>query len=238
MSLPCSYRHVAHSVLRRCWDGPRGVAWLSDCEREVYASWRDFRRRESWLFGRILAKQLILHEANVLPDAMRDIHPAEIQIHSRDSLNRATRPRVLSHGQLQAWSLSIAHSDQSVLVALSVAPRVSVGVDVTPVQALSDGFVDMWLTPWERQWLHNQRDQGKLSMASALWAVKEAFYKAVNVGEGFAPCRIEVCPRVCGGYGLRFAGAEPDGLWRVHLIEADKEIAVIVTVVKPSSGES
>lgn len=235
MGAPFVYRHATRSMLRRSWHGPSGEAWLSECEREVYAGLRDVRRREAWLFGRILAKQLIL-ERIAPPVGEGVIHPAEIQIHSRDGMDRAIRPRVVLDGRLQHWFLSIAHSDQSVLVALSEAPGVSVGADVMPVQALSDGFEEMWLTAWERGWLRNQRDKGKPHLVSMLWAVKEAFYKAVNVGERFVPSRVEIRAGALGEYSLRLKGAEVGGLRRVHVEAVGEELIVIVTVAAGNSG--
>jgi phosphopantetheinyl transferase (holo-ACP synthase) len=157
----------------------------------------------------------------------RAIHPAEIDIQSRDGLGRATHPRVTLRGRLQPWAVSIAHSDQSVLVAVSRIPGMSVGVDVAPVQTWSDGFLEMWLTLGERQWL---RSVGDLRLASTLWAIKEAVYKAVNIGEPFTPGRIEVCPRAGGGYTYRWDGAKPGAAHTIDVIGSDQEIAAIVIV--------
>ncbi|MFQ5570905.1 MAG: 4'-phosphopantetheinyl transferase family protein [Rhodothermales bacterium] len=229
MGAPFVYRHIGRSILRHSWDGPTGEGWLSACERDVYAGLRDARRREAWLFGRIVAKQLIL-DAIRPPVGEGTIHPAAIQIHSRDGLGRAIRPRVVLDGRLQHWFLSIAHSDQSVLVALSGAPGVCVGADITPVQAMSNGFQDMWLTAWERRWLRKQGDQKRSHLLSTIWAVKEAFYKAVNVGEQFVPSHVEVRTDALGGYSLRLKGAELGGLSTVHVAEAGTEVSAIVTV--------
>jgi phosphopantetheinyl transferase (holo-ACP synthase) len=209
---------------------------LSDGEREVYAELRDVPRREGWLLGRIMAKRLILGTLMAPPALGRGIHPAVVQIHSRDGLGRAIRPRILLHGRLQPWSLSIAHSDRSVLVALSDAPGVSLGVDVTLHQALGAGFEDTWLTPWERGWLRDQVGQGRPPATSALWAVKEAFYKAANGGEPFVPRRIEVRLGEGGDHGVRFGDVDLGDACRVQVAEVDTEIVAIVTTGAERSG--
>lgn len=230
MGMQFVYQHTARDILRCSGYGENGEAWLSDAEREVYVELQDACRREGWLFGRILAKQLLLDKLATQLAGVGVIHPAEIQILSRNGLGRAIRPRIMLRGQLQDWSLSISHSDQSVLVALSEVPRVSIGTDVSLMQMQIEGFVNMWLTPWERRWVRNV---GDLRLVSMLWAIKEAFYKAINVGEPFTPSRIEVRPCTLNGYSLRFDGAEPGKVCKVHIPEIDEQVVVIVTVADP-----
>ncbi|MBM2813021.1 MAG: 4'-phosphopantetheinyl transferase superfamily protein [Chloroflexi bacterium] len=206
-------RYLSRRVLLRAWRGAEAEDWLSPSEREVFAELRDPSRREGWLCGRLLAKRLILDDVLAPSVGEEAIHPTEIDIHSRDGLGRATRPRVTLRGRLQPWALSIAHSDRSVLVALSRAPGVSVGVDVAR------------LTPRERRWVHSA---GEMRLASTLWAVKEAIYKAVSYGEQFTPLRIEVCPRAGGGYTYHWDGAEPEAAHTIHIADSDRETAAIV----------
>lgn len=219
-------RYLSRRVLLRAWRGAEAEDWLSPSEREVFAELRDPSRREGWLCGRLLAKRLILDDVLAPSVGGEATHPTELDIHSRDGLGRATAPRVTLRGRLQPWALSIAHSDRSVLVALSRAPGVSVGVDVAPVlQTWKDGFLEMWMTPRERRWVHSE---GETRLASTLWAVKEAIYKAVSYGEQFTPLRIEVCPRAGGGYTYRWDGATPDAAHTIHVADSDRETAAIV----------
>lgn len=229
MSRPLVYRHALRSGLRG-WEGSYGKAWLSDAERADSAGLHDSRRREAWLFGRLLSKQVIVSRMAALPGAREAVRPEHLQISSRDGLGRATRPRILLHGRLRDWSLSLAHSDQSVLVAFSEDPGVAVGVDVAPIQSPKAGFVDLWFTPWERAWAGEREDQAPRRLAS-LWAVKEAFYKAVNIGERFAPSRIEVRVDLLGGYVVRCDGSWPGGICRVRVAATDGEVAAVVAVI-------
>ncbi|HEY7676618.1 MAG TPA: 4'-phosphopantetheinyl transferase superfamily protein, partial [Candidatus Methylomirabilis sp.] len=213
---PFAVRLEARSALRLAWPGSSGEAWLSDGEREVYATLRDARRREAWLFGRLLGKDLILSGMAAAPGARGPGGPGRLEILSRDGLGRAIRPRVLVEGRLRRWALSLAHSDRFVLAVFSQEPGAAVGVDVTPVRPPRAGFLDLWFTPWEHAWIRAQGGRGP-RCAAALWAVKEAFYKAVNAGERFAPNRIEVRVDPAGRYAVRCGGSRPEGPCEVRV---------------------
>jgi phosphopantetheinyl transferase len=215
--------------MRRAWARPGGEAWLSEPEREAYAVLRDARRREAWLFGRLLCKELILAMRIAAGSPGGGVEPGQIEVLSRDGLGRPARPRVLLHGRLQPWSLSLAHSDQSVLVGLSRDGRLATGVDVTPIQSPDAGFLDLWFTPRERAWIRAKFDQAA-RWAATLWAIKEAFYKAVNVGESFAPRQIEVRVDPLGGYVVRWLGSRPTGPCRVRVAAGRSEVVAVVTV--------
>jgi phosphopantetheinyl transferase len=214
--------------LRCAWPGCRGETWLSDSEREVYAHLQNAQRRETWLFGRLLSKELILDMLAAAGGPGWAVDPVHVEVLSRDGLGRPTRPRVLLKGRLQHWSLSLAHSDQSVLVGLSRLDGVAIGVDVTAPQPSRAGFLDLWFTLRERAWIRAQSGQASRETAT-LWAVKEAFYKAVNVGEGFAPQRIEVGANPQGGYAVQWLDSRPTGRHRVRVTAGRTEIAAVVT---------
>jgi hypothetical protein len=61
--------------------------------------------------------------------------------------------------------------------------------------------------------------------------VKEAFYKAVNGGDRFAPGQIEVRVEPLGGYGVRWHGFRPGDPCRVRVAAGSKDVAAVVTVV-------
>jgi phosphopantetheinyl transferase len=222
------------------------VAWLGQAEREVYDDLRDRGRREAWLFGRLLAKELILADlAGRSPTTRWD--PAEIEIHSRDGLGRPIRPRVVVGGQLQPWSLSIAHSDTTVLLALTRQSAVSVGVDLaSPVAAAARGL-GSWFTPAERRWLDqcpaDGRDgpiwpAGRAWRAAVVWAAKEAGYKAIGATEGFSPGRIEVQPGRDGACLVTIDQPGQRTRCRVDIGSAGDEVAAVATVTRNGPGPS
>lgn len=201
--------------------------WLSPGEREVLEQLTDPRRREAWMCGRLLGKQLLVNEVVRAQQLDGGVGPEQIEIHSLDVLGRPTRPRVTVQGRLQPWHLSIAHTQQSVLVAVSCNPRLSVGVDIAAAGQFGNGFRELWLTPAERRWCENAQDHG---LVSTLWAIKEALYKAANRGERFAPASIEVSPDLEGGYTWSANGRGSRSSVTVRVAALDGEIAAIAAV--------
>jgi phosphopantetheinyl transferase len=197
-----------------------GTAWLTAAEKETYAELKAERRREEWLIGRRLAKELIFEATTGMP-----LNASDVEISSRNGLGLRTRPRVTIGGRAQFWSLSIAHSDDLVLVALSTYTGVSLGVDVVPVQSWTKASLEIWFTAAERQWMKTGA-----ARPSTLWAVKEAVYKAVNCGEPFVPQRIEVWPKPGGGYGYLRHGTPPCAGDEIRVVESNEQ-AMAITVV-------
>lgn len=217
--------HAARDMLRRAGYESQRERWLSRAEWEVGGSLADGRRREAWLFGRVLAKHVILGRIRGSGARGRPVRPSEIHIDSHDGLRRATRPRITVDGRLQPWSLSIAHSDQSVLVAFSDTPGLSVGADLTPTRAEGQGFLETWMTAAERAWL---RDRDEPRLASTLWAIKEAVYKASNANEPFTPRRVEVCRDAGGRWSARLGGAAAPDVCQIHVARVGcQQIAAI-----------
>ncbi len=178
-----------------CW----GCRWLSPTERQSYEQMGDLRRRSAFLFGRLLAKRLILSKCRDLAGVAALIHPAAIDIDSGLSRGRRERPHVSILGQTFSWSLSIAHTDRAVLVALACEPGMTVGVDIVGPAKFGRGFAEMWFTAAERRTVQVAGSE----LATQLWAVKEAVYKAAGNGRPFAPRAIEVLPNPVGGFECR-----------------------------------
>lgn len=183
------YRYATIGEL--CGAEAQGTAdrWLSPDEAQRVHSLKHAGRRRSWLAGRVLAKRMVLD--HVVGDGMkrRGIHPARVEIRSGDVRGWRCRPAVWLDGRSLPVSLSISHTDQSVLVALVCRAGVSVGVDLVDHAILRARFVEFWFTEAERRWLETKTDS---RWTAAVWAVKEAVYKAVNQGEAFRPRAIEV----------------------------------------------
>ena len=177
-------RFMSISAMRGVLDRERPEGWLTPAELERWRGFRSPRRALQWLGGRWLAKQILAVTATVVSVAPRDLH-----VESQDGQNRAVRPRVFFRGRLQPWSVSISHSDDAFFVAATTQAGVRVGVDVMPLKPLARQFTDFWFTTRERQWCLRHADP----LAPCLvWSVKEAYYKASNEGEPFAPRRLDV----------------------------------------------
>ncbi len=184
------------------WDRGLGPDWLSRAEHAELAHWRDPSRRKAWQASRFMAKRMILDRL-----AGATWHAREIEILARDGRGRPTRPQIVLGRRRMPWSLSISHTSERVWVALSTAGGVSLGADLTPLERYGEGFVRTWFTPAEQAALRSAPPES----AATFWAVKEAVYKACNVGEKFAPARIEVRQTVqglrCTYRGVDLAGA-------------------------------
>jgi len=214
-----------HALDRRC-DRGAGLSWLTPGERETYFGFRDASRRQAWLLGRVLAKELVL--ATALGTPLTTTQAARLEIWSRDGLGRSLAPRVFLDGRAQPWSLSISHSDVSVLVALSCDGSAWVGVDLVPPGALGANRLDPWLTPREREWLSTVPEGERRAGASIVWAIKEATYKAIGGGARFVPRRVEACAGPANSWHARVDGRAIPGIVRV--VATEREVAAVVTV--------
>jgi hypothetical protein len=218
--------HWPRHALGRPWDRGPGLGWLTTGERETYGVFRDASRRQAWLLGRLLAKEVLLERALGTLATWSDA--GRLEICSRDGLGRSIAPRVFLDGRVQPWSLSIAHSDASILVALSCDAGVWVGADLVPCGAFGARGLDAWLSPREREWLGTAPAGERPARASILWAIKEATYKAVGGGERFMPRRVEACAGPADSWRALVDGRAIAGTVRVATTET--EVAAVVTV--------
>lgn len=188
---------------------------LSPREKRESASWRDPRRRQEFLRGRVLCKQLITEQLGAA-------RASEVEILSRDANGLAIRPQALLAGRPLPLSVSIAHTEHGVLAAIGNESLVRIGVDLMPRGPLPAGFARMWFTRAEQAWFANA---GSSEIGSFLWAAKEAVYKACNHGEPFDPAAIEILSSGAGTYRGRLLAQ-----LRLRSWEIDKQVAVVASV--------
>ena len=196
-------------------------AWLSDAERRECERYRDESRMRQWRAGRRLAKKLLSEQ--LVPWT---VDLSEIEILSRDDQGRAVRPEVRIQGKPKPWCVSISHSYRGVLVGISLNPRIQVGVDLAEKEELNPHSLVFWFSGRERQRL---REAGARP-AAVSWAVKEAVYKAINLGESFVPKKFEVFPRELGGYECRHEGKSLKDRSRISVWDVDDHVAVTAVV--------
>ena len=197
-------------------------AWLSAQEQREFERLHDPRRREQWLAGRWLSKQL-LQEATGVKNASR------FEILTRDQRQRGVRPRMLLDSHILDWTLSIAHSDRGLLVAIAPSNVWSVGVDLVVDVPSHESFSRTWFTPLEHRWLQDDPQ----SRARTLWAIKEAVYKAAHVGEAWDPRQIEVSPRSAGQFECSYRGRRLERLG-IELREVDAHLAAVACLPRTS----
>lgn len=217
---------TADSLDRSCDRAP--ADWLTTGEQEELARWQDLRRRQAWLRGRALAKQLVI--AVEAADLGGTILPlGDIEILSRDVLGRVNRPLVACQGRLRECALSISHTARGVLVAYSRRRGVCIGVDAALSGAMPPSVIRTWFTPAEQEWLARSQSA---SIGCFVWAAKEALYKACNRGEGFDPRAVEILPHTRATYrGRSLRGLQ----MRSRLV--DGHIAVMAAIsTNPASS--
>lgn len=206
--------------------GREGADALTPNERREMEWWKDPVRREAWLMGRLLSKNLIRRAIDA------DAPPFEsIEVLSRNAHGQSVRPEIRVDGELQPWSLSISHTRSAVLAALSLSDSVEVGVDLTVLDDAAAPTLSVWYTPREKLALAYAEPEER----AIVWAVKEAVYKAYNRGEGFAPKSIEVVRDDSGRWGCRVAGEDVSDRCTIrHRVIAD-QIAVVVAYAKDAA---
>ncbi len=183
VSAQCDLRYASLADLE-VYSTTTAATWLSEDE---LASWRSFRsevRRNTFLAGRILAKRLLQAEHCRASSTV----PSQIVIRSNDA-SAGVRPRIKLGEQRLAYSLSISHTCDAVLVGGTNRFGVTVGVDLVKMRSLGAGFERSWLTDAEFAFLRLNEDH--MTVAD-IWAMKEAIYKAVHRGESFAPRSVEI----------------------------------------------
>lgn len=190
----------------------RGANELAELKRLTAES-----RQQTWMWGRILSRQL-LRECGVVCASSSE----QLEILSINAFGRNDRPAVYVDGVLQAVSLSISHSDRGILVALSATMRV--GVDLVDLEQGPLDFLWVWMTNSERAGMH----RSDLRQLATVWAVKEAVYKAVNEGESFSPLSVTVVEGTHGRYSCFYRNRDMTSICHIHINEMDSHLAAVV----------
>jgi len=117
-------------------ESPRN--WLRTPELAELGRLADPRRRQQWIEGRRVGKQLV---AETYGCAI-----ADVQILTRDERQLSVRPCVYIGSKQLNWSLSISHSDTGVLAILAATDTLSIGVDLVHHVPCNQGFLELWFT--------------------------------------------------------------------------------------------
>jgi phosphopantetheinyl transferase len=200
--------------------------WLAVKEEHELCCIQNPERRAAGLAVRWLAKRLLLR------DREEKIPYGKIEILSRDEAGRHVRPRIYWNGQVLDCRVSVAHSQQLVMVGVSPSSKDALGVDVVPAEPLRPSLVRTWFSPIEQY----QVQQGDAWEACRIWAMKEAVYKAVNQNEPFRPRQVEIRRLPCGKYASDY-GSGRLGKGGIHWWHCDEHIVVLVADRSDSDRE-
>lgn len=171
--------------------------WLHDVEWVELARLRESRRRESWRFGRWVAKHLVQQAYD-----FGDCNLASIAVCSRNEKGELVRPTVLVDGNPLSCSVSISHGERLVVAMLEMDAETTIGIDVVSREPLSASFQETWFTRNEQAWIRESDE------ACIVWGAKEAAYKACNTGERFAPRKFEIVPDDSGNLTVSYGGCK------------------------------
>lgn len=163
-------------------DGEFLSALLSTQERVRHNAFGSALSAACWLRGRFAAKQLIQRKLG-----FEAWDGSRLTLVSRNEQNQGIVPSVWANGQQLPIALSISHTPESVLVALVDDPKVRIGVDLVRLGSISKNVPAAWFSAKEREHI-GASDYA----AERIWAAKEAAYKTLNQGEGFAPLKFSV----------------------------------------------
>ncbi|MEZ6049045.1 MAG: 4'-phosphopantetheinyl transferase superfamily protein [Planctomycetaceae bacterium] len=178
-------------------------------------------RRSTWLAGRKLLRLMLLEE--------RKIAPGELTIQTRNDQRQGIRPLIHYQNQLLPGCFSLTHSDSRVAVDWSEEPGISIGIDLITPASISPTQFDWALTDSEKTIIQGGGDSTQLT--SAIWALKEATYKAANQqGEGFNPQQVTLNQNAAGEWYAHYRGEDLSrcGQWSVQSIQDDLLARVVL----------
>jgi 4'-phosphopantetheinyl transferase EntD len=156
-------------------------SWLSAEELQRYSEFGNRRAALAWLGGRWCAKQLLR-----CPLGLAKSHLSRIHIQTRNGRQQGVRPWVFLDGRLQSTRISLAHSTRLATAVLSGEGNRGIGVDLSDLDSNELPVRPFWFTDEETAWC----DDG--IVPRVIWSLKEALYKATNLGEPFRPRGVDV----------------------------------------------
>jgi 4'-phosphopantetheinyl transferase len=163
---------AAHPDLA-CGTAPAGL--LGAGEQHRLDGLRAEKRRRDWLLGRWTAKRLV--QAYVEQQTGQLI-PTESIVVASDADGA---PRLIMDNDLYLH-LSISHSHDLALCAISDRPGVAIGADIEKVETRAPGFADDYFTPHELEQLRAAPHPEKDAVTTLIWSAKEAALKALRLG--------------------------------------------------------
>ena len=158
------------------WENLWGHLVLSRREREQYHAMPAGERRTEWIFGRSVAKDAV--RMWVKRHHNLTLYPADVEIET----DKYGRPVVVGSWTEKiggAPTVSISHKGS---VAVAVAARAAVGIDLEHVQQRADGFAEVAFDETEREMLAAFDSTERTEWMTRFWSAKEAAGKAIGIG--------------------------------------------------------
>jgi acyl transferase domain-containing protein/acyl carrier protein len=187
------------------------------------------RRRVEWLMGRCCAKDAVRRLTREKGEP--ELLPADVEI-----VAGTNHIPLVASGSIRP-AISISHADGVAIAAATMAPGVSIGVDVQRLDPSRDGFEDVAFSEQERAMLPASDVERRRDMALRFWCAKEAAAKALGQGMLGGPGSVIVrsFDIGSGAIGVEAAGALADPLGHNRLLAVDTaryEDLIVATCLK------
>jgi 4'-phosphopantetheinyl transferase len=153
---------------------------LNDAERERVAELRLAKRQNDWLLGRLVTKELV--QVWLRETFGAQVACADISIRTAPGgapLLRVKGRRALG---LPLCAVSLSHSQEHVLAAVTAEPGQRIGVDLEHIEPRSQAFVDDYFTLYEKQRVAWTPAPERDVVINAIWSAKEAVLKVLGIG--------------------------------------------------------
>ena len=147
---------------------------LSPFELQKYSTFRFPKRRDEWMLGRWTAKRLM----HSIPD---------YQHYGLDQIEIRNTPQGAPYLQLPeratpAECLTISHSGNLALCALSTGLNLRIGIDLENIEGRTETFVLDYFTHAERQLVNKVPVEARAEVVTLIWSAKESMLKALGTG--------------------------------------------------------
>lgn len=173
---------------------------LTPAEAAIFDGFKSDKRRQDWLLGRWVAKNLIqsvsgktlpLHAIEILP-AGDGAPEVRVQAPATGAQKESDDPQL---------TLSISHSADRALCAVVEGQGVALGVDVEQLEDRTETFVRDYFVREEIALVERVSRPSRAGAATAIWSAKEAALKAIRLGLMVEPFAVCCLPRGDGQQG-------------------------------------
>lgn len=151
------------------------ILFLSSEELIMVNGFRALKKQAEWLCGRVALKNLV--NEILFPD----IHPSDIQI----SYLEKGAPFLTHYPDIP---ISLSHSGEYTAVALSMNPRITLGIDIEKIGKVPDGF--FMKTAFTQKEINHMTATAREIYRH--WTLKEAFLKYIKMGFNESLHRVEI----------------------------------------------
>jgi len=153
-----------------------GLVFLTQEEQRIYGSFRIDKRGREWLAGRIAGKESVTH--------FLDHHGIHVTNNSIGILSRPSRAPyvVIDNEETENLNISISHSNEFAVAAVSGDGIIGLGVDIEIVKDRSKSFSRVAFTSGERESLERSAGKEFPLLSTMAYTLKEAVTKALGIG--------------------------------------------------------